>query len=188
MAISPTSDLILDVARAADPAKAQATTRALAAGNSGSASGDAPSAEFSATLDRMAGAPAATRDYSYHNPTAAIQSSVETKAHKAAIGVESVLLKSFVDQMLPKDAVNVFGGGVAGDVWKSMLSEKIANEVAKSGSLKFASRLFETHPDLLHSNKRQGMVQGAAQALANTTMTSNVLAKVSPAAPAPNKI
>jgi len=114
--------------------------------------------------------------------------SVETKAHKAAIGVESVLLKSFVDQMLPKDAVNVFGGGVAGDVWKSMLSEKIANEVAKSGSLKFASRLFETHPDLLHSNKRQGMVQGAAQALANTTMTSNVLAKVSPAAPAPNKI
>jgi hypothetical protein len=90
--------------------------------------------------------------------------------------------------MLPKDAVNVFGGGVAGDVWKSMLSEKIANEVAKSGSLKFASRLFETHPDLLHSNKRQGMTQGAAQSLTNTTMTSNVLAKVSPAAPAPNKI
>ena len=185
MAISPTSDLILDVARAADPAKAQATTRALAAGNSGTASGVEPSADFSAALDRMAATPAAsTRDYSYHNPTASIQSSVETKAHKAAIGVESVLLKSFVDQMLPKDAVNVFGGGVAGDVWKSMLSEKIANEVAKSGSLKFASRLFETHPDLLHSNKRQGIVQG----LSNSAVTNTSLGRVSPALPALNKI
>jgi hypothetical protein len=64
-----------------------------------------------------------------------------------------VLLKNFVDQMLPKDAVAVFGEGVAGDVWKSMLSEKIANEVAKSGALKLADRLFETHPDLLHSTR-----------------------------------
>jgi flagellar protein FlgJ len=171
MAISPTSDLILDVARAADPVKAQATTRALAAG----ASGVEPIAEFSRTLDRVATAPAAPlQDYSYHNPTASIQSSAETKAHKAAVGLESVLLKSFVDQMLPKDAVNVFGGGVAGDVWKSMLSEKIANEVAKSGSLKLASRLFETHPDLLHSGKHHDLAHD--------------LAKVSPAAPAPNKI
>ncbi len=167
MAISPTSDLILDVARAADPVRAQATTRALAAG----ASGIQPIADFSRTLDRVSTAPAAPlQDYSYHNPTASIRSSVETKEHKAAIGLESVLLKSFVDQMLPKDAVDVFGGGVAGDVWKSMLSEKIANEVAKSGCLKIGARLFETHPDLLHSNKHQD------------------LAKASAAAPAPNKI
>ena len=34
-----------------------------------------------------------------------------------------------------------------------MLSEKIANEVAKSGALKLADRLFETHPELLHSTR-----------------------------------
>jgi hypothetical protein len=62
-----------------------------------------------------------------------------------------VLLKSFIDQMLPKDAVEVFGGGVAGDVWKSMLSEKIADEVAKSGALQIGQRLFATHPDKLQS-------------------------------------
>ena len=83
---------------------------------------------------------------------ASAHGAVETAAHKAAVGLESVLLKNFVDQMLPKDAVGVFGGGVAGDVWKSMLSEKIANEVAKSGSLHLASRLFATHQDLLQSN------------------------------------
>jgi hypothetical protein len=74
-----------------------------------------------------------------------------TTTQKATIGLESVLLKSFIDQMLPKDAVEVFGAGVAGDVWKSMLSEKIADEVAKSGALKIGRRLFATHPDLLHS-------------------------------------
>jgi hypothetical protein len=45
----------------------------------------------------------------------------------------------------------VFGGGVAGDVWKSMLSDKIADEVAKSGALKIGQRLFATHPDQIQS-------------------------------------
>lgn len=156
MAISPTSDLILDVARAADPQKALATTRALASASQGAVSSDA-SGDFAKALDSLPSAPAkvASADYSYRAPMASAHGPVETAAHKAAVGLESVLLKSFVDQMLPKDAVGVFGGGVAGDVWKSMLSEKIANEVAKSGSLKLASRLFATHQDLLHSNKHQ---------------------------------
>jgi len=144
MAISPTSDLILDVARAADPQKALAATRAL----NGAAAG-ADGAGFTSTLAGFS--PSLTR-YGYKNPSPSL-GAAETPAHKAAVGLESVLLKNFVDQMLPKDAVAVFGDGVAGDVWKSMLSEKIANEVAKSGALKLADRLFETHPDLLHSTR-----------------------------------
>ena len=144
MAISPTSDLILDVARAADPQKALAATRAL----NGAAAG-ADGAGFTSTLAGFS--PSLTR-YGYKNPSPTL-GAAETRAHKAAVGLESVLLKNFVDQMLPKDAVAVFGDGVAGDVWKSMLSEKIANEVAKSGALKLADRLFETHPDLLRSTR-----------------------------------
>lgn len=144
MAISPTSDLILDVARAADPQKAMATTRAL---NSASAEGGG--AGFAATLAGFS--PSLTR-YGLHTPPVTL-GAAETPAHKAAVGLESVLLKNFVDQMLPKDAVAVFGEGVAGDVWKSMLSEKIANEAAKSGALKLADKLFETHPELLHSTR-----------------------------------
>ncbi len=146
MAISPTSDLILDVARAADPQKAFAATRAL----NGATVGDG--AGFTSTLAGFS--PSLTR-YGTHNPSPTL-GAAETPAHKAAVGLESVLLKNFVDQMLPKDAVAVFGEGVAGDVWKSMLSEKIANEVAKSGALKLADKLFETHPELLHSTRPGG--------------------------------
>jgi hypothetical protein len=144
MAISPASDIILDVARAADPQKAMATTRALA-----SASSVAPT-DFGSTLASFPGA--AARDYSYQNPSL-FAGRDESPERKAAVGLESVLLKSFIDQMLPKDAVAVFGSGVAGDVWKSMLAEKIANQIAKSGALKIGERLVASHPDLAGTHK-----------------------------------
>ncbi len=153
MAISPASDIILDVARAADPQKALATTRALDAGFASDAT-----KEFSRALDGVAVAPP-HRDFSYRNAAASIHGGAASAAQKAEVGLESVLLKSFIDQMLPKDAVEVFGGGVAGDVWKSMLSEKIADQVAKSGVLKLGRRLFATHPDLLHSARQQNFAQ-----------------------------
>jgi Rod binding domain-containing protein len=143
MAISPVSDLILDVARAADPQKATAASRALAA--------DAPlPSDFSSVMTQTQ----ATVDigrYAYRNPGPVV-SPEKTPAQKAAVGLESVLLKSFVDEMLPKDAADVYGSGVAGDVWRSMLADKIANEMAKSGALKISERLFATHQDLLQTS------------------------------------
>ncbi len=139
MAISPVSDLILDVARAADPQKASAASRALAAGDGG--------AGFSAALSQTQGAVDAG-GYAYRNGGQQLSQAM-SPAKKAAVGVESVLLKSFIDEMLPKDAADVFGSGTAGDVWRSMLSEKIADQVAKSGALKISERLFASHPDLL---------------------------------------
>jgi peptidoglycan hydrolase FlgJ len=159
MAISPSSDLILDVARAADPQKAAVTTRALVSASGGS---DA-AMEFSQAMNGLSSG-RASHDYRYQNPTASAHAAIQTTAQKAAVGLESVLLKNFIDQMLPKDAVDVFGGGVAGDVWKSMLSEKIAAEVAKSGALKIGKRLFETHPDLLHSSKTAQLNQALSVA------------------------
>src|SRR5208282_6341575 len=99
MAISPASDIILDVARAADPQKAMATTRALDVGSSGDAT-----AAFSQALDGVAVAPS-HRDFSYQNPVASSHGAAGSAAQKAAVGLESVLLKNFIDQMLPKDAV-----------------------------------------------------------------------------------
>lgn len=148
MAIAPASDIILDVARAADPQKAAATTRLLAA-----ASADA-SSHFAVALDRLPG-PATLPDLSYQNPVRSTIASARTPERRAEIGLECLFLKSFVDQMLPKDASNVFGTGVAGDVWRSMLSEKIAEQIAKSGSLKIGEKLFATHRDLLHSSKHR---------------------------------
>lgn len=150
MAISPASDLILDVARAADPQKAAATTRTLAAA-SGDLWGD-PSGDFAAALDRLPASAPMPRGVSYKNPVAALNEKL-SPARKAEVGLEGMLLKSMIDEMLPKQASEVYGAGVAGDVWKSMLSEKIAEQIAKSGALKIGERLFATHQNLLQSKK-----------------------------------
>ena len=55
--------------------------------------------------------------------------------------LEAVVLQSFIQSMLPKNAKNVFGKGIAGDIWKSMLAEKLANEVGRSGQVGLAKRL-----------------------------------------------
>jgi Rod binding domain-containing protein len=146
VAISPASDLILDVARAADPRQAMATTKVLV-GASGDVSGD-----FVAALDRLPSSAALPSGMSYKNPVAALTEK-QTPARKAEIGLESMLLKSMIDEMLPREASDVYGSGVAGDVWKSMLSDQIAEQIAKSGALKIGERLFATHQNLLQSKK-----------------------------------
>jgi Rod binding domain-containing protein len=59
---------------------------------------------------------------------------------------ESVLMNSFVNEMLPKDAPDAFGQGLAGEMWRSLLAEKISNQIARSGALGLGERLFATHP------------------------------------------
>ena len=56
-----------------------------------------------------------------------------------------MLINSFVGEMLPKNAGSVFGEGTAGDIWRSMLSEQISRQIAKSGALGLSRRLFATH-------------------------------------------
>ena len=54
---------------------------------------------------------------------------------------EAFVLQSFVQSMLPKNATNVFGKGSAGEFWKSMLAEKMGEELARSGQVGIARRL-----------------------------------------------
>lgn len=51
---------------------------------------------------------------------------------------EAFVMQSFIQEMLPKDAENVFGKGIAADIWRSMLAEKLAYEVAARGDLGIA--------------------------------------------------
>ena len=52
----------------------------------------------------------------------------------------------FIGEMLPKDTPSAYGQGYAGDMWRSMLAERVADQIAASGRLGIASRLFATHP------------------------------------------
>ena len=54
---------------------------------------------------------------------------------------EGFVLRSFVENMLPKGDSSFFGKGTAGDVWRSMLAEQIGDEMAKNGGIGIAASI-----------------------------------------------
>lgn len=129
MAISPPSDIVLDVSRAAEPAGVQAARLELAR-RSGPA-GAATTAAFS--LGETGAAAHA----------AAGAAKAETPA--SFVRFEAMVLQSFVQNMLPKDAETVYGKGLAGDMWKSMLAEQLAGVMAERGGIGIAERVLGDH-------------------------------------------
>ena len=140
MSINPVSDIVLDVARAADPIKsAAATERLLQAGAAEPAgavfsglmkTGDPGDAGLRSALAKTGGRPSSV---------SVTPMDARTKAYK---GVEELVLQKLVETMLPKEDSGVFGNGTAGDVWRSMLAEQLAKQIGKSidlGLMKSAS-------------------------------------------------
>lgn len=130
MAITPPTDIVLDVARAADPDKYKAAVERLA--------------RLRATVEASApqatgfnvAAPAASRTPVGGGPGA------QTRSRLDAYGqFEAFVLQSFLQSMLPHNATNVFGKGSAGEYWRSMLAEQMGEELARSGQVGIARRL-----------------------------------------------
>jgi len=174
MAIDASSDIVLEVAKAADPTRAAAVAQRL---NALGGAGAADAADFTDTL--AATAPAVANGPSSADARArfsAAADAADEKAAKVKTGFEAVMLNSFVSEMLPKDVSSVFGQGLAGDMWKSMLADQVSRQMAKSDALGIAKRLFATHPlaagDALEKAKRAD----AAAAASTAQMSANSLA------------
>jgi hypothetical protein len=56
-----------------------------------------------------------------------------------------MVLQTFIQNMLPKDAEGIFGKGLAGDMWKARMSENIADVVAARGGIGIAQTLASAH-------------------------------------------
>jgi peptidoglycan hydrolase FlgJ len=154
MAIKPSSDIVLDVLRAADPVRAQAATQrlqALGAGSVGSPD-DFAKALDSAQQPAVAGPEIATNaaDMRDRLPRIDLDAANDQKAARTQVEFEASILKSFVDEIMPKNETDVYGEGTAGDIWKSMLSDQIARQIAKSGAFGIAKQLFSSHPLASH--------------------------------------
>ena len=136
MSLAPSTDLVLEVSRAADPTRASAVRDKLAAlSTGGPEAGDG----FQAALGAAAGA--ATRPTP--RPSAMVSSQGPlSPAKKAQRMLESAFLSQFIEEMLPKDTPSAFGEGYAGEMWRSMLAQRIADQVAASGRLGVSERLF----------------------------------------------
>lgn len=65
---------------------------------------------------------------------------IETKPGPL-VQFEAFFLQSFIQSIMPQDATAVYGEGTAGDVWKSMMAEKIALQVAEAGGVGIAKMI-----------------------------------------------
>jgi Rod binding domain-containing protein len=158
----------MEVARAADPNRAAAVVDKL---NALARQGGAPPQDFATALNAAQGS--APPGGSAPPPTA------NSRARKAETQLESVVLSQFIGEMLPKDAPGAFGEGYAGDMWRSMLAERVADKIAASGRLGIAQRLFASHPvasggPLFSAQRSRGLTQAeTAQASANALSSAS---------------
>lgn len=131
MAIKPLSDIVLDVVRAADPARRQAAVEKL----TGRPAAEATRHEFASFVGDV-------------RPAAQASSLGRTMVRPAGRDVpdayrsfEAFFIQSFVESMLPKGSEANFGSGTAGEIWRSQLAEKMSTEIAASGGIGIADRL-----------------------------------------------
>lgn len=134
MAINPPSDLVMDVARAADPHAYRAATERLK-----SISGGMGTAAAGAGL---------TRDnFASFSEKLAAGVSVRPEGGNAVSPAyrkfEAFMLQSFVQSMFTSDTAASFGKGISGEYWKSMMAEAMANKMADTGGVGVARMLEE---------------------------------------------
>lgn len=137
MAISPPSDLVLDVVRAADPTDVQEAQARLKANR----------AAFEATSLAENGNGFANtvavlnRDSATHS-LGDISNRVESKKIPESYRkFEAMVLQNFVKSMLPKESEDVYGKGTAGDIWKGMMAEQVANVMAEGDGVGIAKSM-----------------------------------------------
>ncbi|MER8462971.1 rod-binding protein [Mesorhizobium sp. M1396] len=133
LAISPPSDIVMDVARAVDPTDIEAARAALTK-RAGGAAG-AFSVDSAASVDAGSVLSRATAD----------KAAAATDPAKKFKKFEAMVLQTFIQNMLPKDTEGVYGKGLAGDMWKSQLAERVADVMAERGGIGIAKSMLADH-------------------------------------------
>lgn len=138
MAISPPSDLVMDVVRAADPAEVQEAQARLKANRAAfqatslAENGDGFAAHVSSVLNSSEGSSGLGDISNRAEPK---------KIPETYRKFEAMVLQNFVKSMLPSESENVFGKGTSGDIWKSMMAEQIGDVLAKGGGIGIADQM-----------------------------------------------
>ena len=174
MAFNPRTDVVMEVLSAADPSRASFAAQRLSA----LAGSNAPAPDFSTDLERAASAattvpPPLTNVADARSRLSELPSGPD-KLGQAKTQFEAMMLNSFVSELLPKDASSVFGQGTAGDMWRSMLAEQVSLQIAKSGKLGLARRLFATH-ELAPADRSAHPGEAAKAAGEAAQMSANIL-------------
>ena len=173
MAFNPRTDVVLEVASAADPSRATLAAQRLNA----LAGANASPADFVSSLNQVAdvadASPSPIENAADARSRLAAATGGPDKLRQAKTQFEAMMLNSFISELLPKDLGEVYGQGMAGDMWRSMLAEQVSTQIAKSGKLGLARRLFATHEVASHP----GRIGEAAKTVSESAaqMSANIL-------------
>jgi hypothetical protein len=138
---NPPTDIVLGVALAADPERYRAAAERLRSMSAEAAPArNADSVAFGASVEKAAGK-LESRPAVLANVSPRVNAAPARRTGDAFAQLEAFVLQTFIQSMLPKNAAHVFGKGTAGEIWKSMLAEKLGAEIAGSGQLGIAARL-----------------------------------------------
>lgn len=142
MAIRPPSDIVLDVARAAEPQRLQSAYRALTEGadvlQAGAPPGSGDARVVSAAFD------GALRHLGQSPPVFGAPRVVSEK-EMVYRKLEQAVLERMVDYMLPRDGAH-FGSGTAGHMWRGMMAEQLARAITEGGGVGIARQLAVRSP------------------------------------------
>jgi peptidoglycan hydrolase FlgJ len=138
VAISPPSDLVLDVLRAADPQDVQAAQAKLKANRAAFAATSLAAAGtgFATAIDLLDGTESKAK--LSHNDKSVKSAEMPEEYRK----FEASILQNFVNSMMPKDSEEVYGKGSAGEFWQSMMSEQIAEQISRQGGMGIAEQVY----------------------------------------------
>ncbi|MDE1159691.1 MAG: rod-binding protein [Neorhizobium sp.] len=147
MAISPPSDLVMDVVQAADPHEVLAAREKLKVNEAANqavqmaANGTGFAAQITNALNAASTTSAASG--ASHGATARVGAAHDqSKIPEVYRKFEASIASTFIQSMMPKDSEDVYGKGPAGDYWKGMMAEQIANEVSKQGGFGIAQQVY----------------------------------------------
>jgi len=151
MSIFPATDMIVDVARAADPGRRDIAMRRLAEAS------DAPAPDWALFANMALGgtsrAPAGlarTRTAAASvGPTAsaAVTPSASETGNPAVDAFrkfEALILQTFIEALLPKEDSGLYGQGTAGGLWRSMMAEQVGTRITQAGGIGLR-KVFEKH-------------------------------------------
>lgn len=137
MAISPPSDLVLDVVRAADPTQVQEAQAKLKSNR----------ATFEANSLAEAGAGFQAAVGILNRNTVASHAAEGVKAVGDKVipehlrKFETMVLQNFVKSMMPAESEEIYGKGTAGEMWRGMMADQLGEALAKGGGIGIAESL-----------------------------------------------
>jgi flagellar protein FlgJ len=153
MSIFPATDLVIDVGRAADPAKkADAVQRLERISVSSHGLDEIPKTEHSPLNfpKKLSSISLSARS----SPTVAISAHPDKDDSAVAFKkFEAFLLQTWLEVLLPKENGGAYGHDNAGGVWRSLMAEQLGDQLAKSDCIGIGRLLArdsaETHASVI---------------------------------------